>query len=340
MKKYIITALTLMLLFTACEREDPDFLGPDLNDLFGELSVLEGLDISDRNVDFQNGENTVFSAVLSKQVDWELRVTGLESGAVKSITGFSSVLDASNANWNGSTTELPLFKDEQCAVELSFPMDTLNSDADSLLLVDTLQVLSARPVEGTVIADFESGFNPGWNTFIQSGGNMSYVITDALTAAQGDRYYDMGGTVNWDWLTGLIDFPASAYDGDSFGLGIDPNDIYFNVMLNIPDTLDNTLVEFQFREDENQDGNFSSGEDLYAFQLDRDIGPGWQLISMKYEDIITLENGQPADPAGNGIHEPDKLWQISVLVLAAPNSGYSQALMDFMVFTEGGPLRP
>jgi hypothetical protein len=56
--------------------------------------------------------------------------------------------------------------------------------------------------------------------------------------------------------------------------------------------------------------------------------------------MVTLVNGQPAAPIGNGIREPHKLKEVSVLFLANPTSGYSQSYMDYLIFTQNGPLIP
>ena len=43
---------------------------------------------------------------------------------------------------------------------------------------------------------------------------------------------------------------------------------------------------------------------------------------------------------GNKTLNPDKILQMSVLFLADPTSGYSQAYLDYVIFTENGPLNP
>ncbi|NND95251.1 MAG: hypothetical protein HKN45_10320, partial [Flavobacteriales bacterium] len=70
------------------------------------------------------------------------------------------------------------------------------------------------------------------------------------------------------------------------------------------------------------------------------LDAGWQVISVRYADMPTLVNGAPAAPFGNGLYEPNKLNRVSVLFLANPVTGYSQTLMDYLIFTEGGPLVP
>ena len=77
---------------------------------------------------------------------------------------------------------------------------------------------------------------------------------------------------------------------------------------------------------------------MYALEL-KDLDPGWQIVSIKYADLIALENGQPTTPRGNALHNPDKLHTLSCLFLANPATGYSQVLMDFVVFTNDGPLK-
>lgn len=335
MKKNVIigTLTLLMLAFIACERTEEVFQGPDLDNIFGPFSILEDLDISNRNVDFEAGQTTTFSAIFSKQVDWELHIIGQNTGAHKIISGFSSELDASNARWNGTTTEIPLFSAEECAVELRIP-------SDSVIVYDTLNVTSTRMINGLVVADFESGINNDWNIFAQSGADMSFFISNEVTPAQGNGYYDMGGAVPWDYLIGLIEFPAFALGADTYDLPNDPTQVYFNVMLYIPDGIVNEIVLFQFREDDNEDGVYTeNAEDMFALEL-TGLDAGWQLVSVRYSDLPTLVNGVPSDPFGNGLYEADKLSRVSVLFLANPASGYSQTLMDYLIFTEGGPLVP
>jgi hypothetical protein len=327
MRYYSILAIAFLL--QACKPEDT-FDGPNLEDIYGPFFIEETLTISDDSLDLAAGETTHFHASFSKNLNWKLEVQGMSSGARHVHEEFSSAVDF---NWNGSTTILPMFRQEMCEVLLTFDnqLDTLR---------DTLEVLSIRPAQGFVLSDFESGINPGWTSFIQSGSDMSFLVRGDGNAAQGNNYYDMGGAVTWDWLIGLIDMPASAYGVEHFPLSNNSNNVFFNTMIYKPEAYDNGLTLIQFREDDNGDGSYSNGiEDLWAFEISG--GPdGWSTISRKYEDIVTLVNGAETAPIGNGLHEPDKLVQVSILFLANPASGYSQAYLDYVTFTEGGPLQP
>jgi hypothetical protein len=331
--KLSITAIALCTMtFMGCKVDD-EFSGPDLVDLYGEFGIVQGLDISDRAVDFSLNETTYFTAGFTKNVQWKLQIKGLNSGGIKEITGFSRDVNAANAKWDGRVTRLPMFREEVCAVEL-----TVENQVDTLR--DTLEVLGGRINEGFLLSDFESGFPGNWLPFVQSGANMTFNVQTNNNAAQGGKYYDMGGTVNWDWLIGLFDIPATAYGSPTFDLNENPDAVYFNTMVYKQAALSNGIILFQFREDDNLDGTFnSSNEDMYAVEITPDLD-GWQLISLKYGDLASLVNGQPANPAGNGVREPHKLMQISMLYLANPSSGYAQSYLDYMIFTENGPLKP
>jgi hypothetical protein len=110
----------------------------------------------------------------------------------------------------------------------------------------------------------------------------------------------------------------------------------------------NALLLIQFREDDNLDGQFNqSNEDMYALQCAaysvngaQTLQRGWNLISARYSDLVSIVNGQPSTPAGNNRLEPDRLQKVSVLMLANPSSGYSQLYLDYVVFTSNGPLQP
>ncbi len=326
-----INILFAALLLAACER-DTSTLGPNLSDIYGEFKVFENFAVAKPNVNFTTGESEWFTARFSKTVDWEVHIIGQTSGAEKIITGKSGVLDQSNSLWNGSTTVLPMFKAEPCIAILTVPDEQF---ADTI----TLTVAGTKVNTGFVVADFESGINPGWTIFKQTGANMSFNIVASPTAAQANNYYDMGGEVDWDYLIGLMDFPSSAYQEPAFPLSSNPANVYFNVFLGVPTGVTNEIVLFQFREDENGDGIYQSNEDMYSLEL-KNLPEGWQTISVKYADLVALVNGVPSTPAGNALHEPNKLLMVSMLFLADPASGYSQTFMDYIIFTENAPLEP
>lgn len=335
MKKILYISIFGISLLTSCRKEEIDKTdGPSLADLNGAFSVITDLQASKDSVDFAAGETVFFTAEIAKTTPWKLRVVGMTSSAEKIITGTSKIIDVSQTLWNGSTTNLPLFKTEICKVELTFPglPDTLST---------TVKVIQPKVNQGFLISDFESGFNPGWTTFVQSGADMDFQIKSDVTAPEGNSYYNVAGTVDWDWLIGLINFKATAYSGATvLPLTSNPNSLYFNVMVYGEIGLTNSLILFQFQEDEDASGTFDAAtEDLYSHQITIDW-VGWKLVSIKYTDIPCLVNGSPAAPNGNGQHNSDKIGQINMLHLANPISGFAKSKLDYIIFTENGPLNP
>lgn len=326
MKKYILFLL-IGIVALSCRKEELDKTdGPNLTDIYGVFDIVTPLVASQSNVNFATGQNVYFTCELSKIVNWKLTITGQTSGAEKVIEGTSKELNSSNATWNGSTTSFPMFRAETCSVMLTFEgqTDTLNT----VITVDQPKLNA-----GFVVADFESGWNNGWSTFIQSGANMDFSIKADGTSPEFDNYYNMQGTVDWDWLVGLVDFNASAYGFQTLPLTDNSGNLYFNALVYGEAGLPNSLILFRFDEDENEDGTFTEiSEDQYGYEIPVDW-VGWRLISIKYSDLTGNGNG-------GGVHNPDKLNKVSVLHLADPSSGFAKSGIDYIIFTENAALNP
>ncbi len=335
MKTIFISLTVLLTLFVAsCRKDEINKIdGPSLAENYGKFAIIDSLAVSRDSVDFSAGETVYFTAAVNKTSDWKIKITGMSSGAVKEITGLGKDITLNEATWNGSITQFPMFKSEWCSVQLTFAGedDTLNK---------MVKVIQPKVNQGYVIADFESGLNSGWGSFIQSGANMDFQIHTDNFAPQQNAYLNMAGTVNWDWLIGMFNFKASADGLVVFPLNANPNALYFNAMVYGEPGLNNSLVLFRFQEDENADGTFTAAsEDEYAYQVTVNW-VGWKLISIKYADIESLVNGSPVLPNGNQTHNPDKITQVDMLHLANPNSGFASAKLDYIIFTENTPLIP
>lgn len=331
MRKSFLIGFSLLAL-VACQR-DLDPAGPQLSDLYGSFTVLEPLAQSTAQIDFSTGQQAHFTARFSVLSDWEIQITGRTSGAVKKITGRSRSIDVSNASWSGETTEFPTFQTEECDVQLTFlgQPDTLRS---------SIEITGLRTLDALVLDDFEDGLNPAWSLFAQTGADMKFLGVSAPPLAEGQQYYRMGGAVTWDWLIGLLDISAADMNGGAgFGLSSDASKVFFNGIFRQKADLSNGIVLIQFREDDNGDGTFSEGtEDLWAVELRP--GANWKLESLRYSDLVTLVNGAPNSPLGNGVHEPHKLHRIDILFLANPNSGYAECDMDLLAFSLNATIQP
>lgn len=325
--KKIITCLLIGAALVSCRKEEVDAVeGPNLVDIYGTFDIVTGLAASQSTVDFSAGETVYFTAEISKLTDWKITIVGQTSGALKVIEGIGNSLDASSATWDGTTTNFPMFRAETCDVMLTF-------DGETDTLTTTVTVAAPKTNAGFVLADFETGYLTGWSNFIQSGANMDFNIKTNVTSPQEGSYINMQGEVDWDWLVGLLDFNASAYGATTLPITDNADALYFNVLVYGEVGLPNSLVLFRFDEDENEDGTFDAAtEDQYQKEIAIDW-EGWKLISLPYNE---LDGGG----TGNGAFNPDKLNKVSVLHLANPASGFAKSGLDYMIFTENGPLQP
>ena len=132
--KFLGYFVLIVTLFYGCNKQKDQFEGPDLNDLYGPFQIMESFKCSVDSVDFSSGQQAFFTAKTSKMVDWEIHIKGLSTGAEKILTGKSKIIDISNSLWKGSTTTLPMFNAEWCAISLIFP-----TEHDTLL--DSVKVI-------------------------------------------------------------------------------------------------------------------------------------------------------------------------------------------------------
>jgi hypothetical protein len=330
----IVYTLFMLIFLVSCRKEELKKIdGPSLADLNGKFSVINQLKVSKDSVNFSAGESVFFTAEFSKISSWKLEIIGQKSGAIKEIFGVGNKLTSVETTWGGATTYFPVFQSEFCTARLTF-------EGEKDTLTTTIRVKEPKVNKGFVVADFETSFNVGWTSFLQSGASMDFQIKSDETAPQGGGYLNMAGTVDWDWLIGLINFKATAYGVKTFPLSANPDNLYFNVLVWGEPSLTNSLVLFQFQEDENGDGKFSSNaEDMYSHQITINW-TGWKLISIRYSELQSLVNGTPATASGNGVFEPNKLMQINMLHLANPKTGFAKSKLDYLIFTEGKPLEP
>jgi hypothetical protein len=335
MKKNLsILLCAVLLLSISCRKNKTQFDGPSINEIYSDFKIIDSFKINKDSVNFTNAETAVFSAKFNKIVDWTISIYGAASKATKIISGSSKQIDISNGTWNGSSTVFPIFNTENCKAILRV------KDVSDSFMVFT-KIVGTKKLEGFIIADFESGIKAGWNKFAQTGANMDFQVKTDSLAPEGKKYLSMAGTVNWDWLIGLIDFPATAYGtAKTFPLSTNPNNEYFNCLIYGTSEQNPSLVLFQFKEDENADGAINANtDDEYDYQVTVNW-IGWKLISVKYAEMGYLVNGEPKTPKGNGLHNPDKLSKISMLHLANPLDGFASSKLDLMIFTQNGPLQP
>ena len=323
----------LAFFFISCEKEGIE--GPNLNDLYGDLTIVQGLEVIGDSTDFSNNESLFFTASFSKIVDWSISIVGQNSGSTKIISGKSNSINEENSSWNGGVTTLPFFQVENCSVVLSF-----SNHNDSIF--KTLNIVSSKTYgngQELLISDFESGFNPNFTSFFQTTCSKSI---ETGGAGQKERYLSQEGTCDWDWLIGYIDYPTSHWLQQGV-LSADPDNVFFNMMIYGDSTLSptneaNSLFKLEFYEDENQDDYYNpNNEDRLDYEFHVDWN-GWKMISIRYSDLILATDPSGGGTGGNAIREPNKIIKIRTLLLANPTSGFAKADVDYLIWSEGSPI--
>ena len=327
----VALALLVGLVATGCDHVT-DAEGPNLTDRFGDFFVVDSLMASQAEADFAAGDAIAFTAQFNKQVDWVLEITGRESGAVKRIEGFSNELTAENARWSGGTTELPLFKTETADAVLL--IDDENADT----LRTTVEVVTPRTYDATVVADFEQ---PSPSIVL---GNFEFEFDLTATGrsaevppAQGDFFYllrSTGGPVVADpFFIGLISINASITGETYFPVpSTVPEDLFFNAFLYSFGT-PNTIAVVQLAVDTNGSGAYEDGQDATFSILDQPVeGEGWRAFSA------------PLSTTGITQAQTEAIVAIRVLLISDNNGQPSPPLpvdfgIDYINFTAGGPLQ-
>jgi len=329
----ILGFIIIALFLSACQRDNENFDGPSLVDRYGEFNVVSDLGVSSATADFAAGQNVFFTAEFNKSVDWVVTVTGNSSGAVRRITGFSRVLNAETATWNGNTTTLPFFKEETCTAVLTVAESPEYSSTTSVTVV------SPRVYPGSLFTDFET--NPGNNIFF---GNFEFELVAAtsgrrngpLQPAQGDFYYFLEGTDNVvpNFFVGLANISAGIAGSTYAQLPTTvPEQLYFNCFI-WHDGSPNGIAVIQFVFDSNNSGAFEDGQDQ-TFQLSGDIPlnwTGWRQHSVKMSDV------------GMTQAQLEKLVTIRILLISNLNNQSNPPTqvrygIDYLTFTQNAPLQ-
>ncbi len=337
--KKILYISSVLFLAISCRKEDV-YDGPSLNDKFGPFEITKGLTLSQQTINFSTDGDLIFNAQFSKNVDFEIDITGANSGAHRKITGYGNVMSIDNATWEGGSDSFPGFDLEKAYIEVSFPKENTSET-----LKDSVVISGFKSDKGFLITSFESSATQNWSIdFNQATVTQSNICSDGLSAKQ-DCYYSWEGEVTWDWGIGGINISPSS---GSFGLPANGNNLYFNMGVNF---LDNVGLEgsseasafvITFQEDDSGDGIFKANEDdAYGYTIwSNPENIGWELLSLKYIDLQFDANGNKIDVNGNGLPEPNKIVNINIVLIGNPSGGNTKAFADHLIFTTDEPYRP
>jgi hypothetical protein len=332
MKNIFLIALTLF--FFSCQ-DNPEFLGNSLQDQYGPLNFTEEFKSSATEFDFSQPLTNYFEAKWSKNLNWELTLTGENSGAVKTFTGFGTELTSAESTWIGTANNFPSFDLEECVAELKL------TDLDTTIMASIFVTLSSlKPQQNDLflVTDFENGL-VNMVPYEQPGANMTFDL-EIGGAASGNQYYSMGGYVNWDYYLGSIKILT---DVSAMG-SVPPSSAYFNIATLggiINETPDDQFVEIVCRE---------SDGDLFSTTIRPVTWSNWNLTSLPYSDFVLVDGSQ-----GDNIQDPASVMRVEVVCLSCP-AGPSpindippceenlnlnvKTDIDFIAFTLNEPYNP
>jgi hypothetical protein len=346
--KHIIPFFVLLFFFNGCTKDDVE--GPLITDLYGTFSITDSFLLVNKTPDFSSGDIVKFYCGFNKTIDWKITITGLQSNSVKEISGFSSSIDSNNVMWSGTTSQLPFFNIENCAVELTFM-----NESDTLR--DTLNIVGTNSYDdGILVADFENGLPP--DALVSWTSNIGFRTFDISNddPLLGNAYFKMGGKVNWDWPIGKLDLKLNlssvTVPAEEFYINIgilsDSIDIHTGQFINI--MISESTLPFNYDLTPNQVGQqladiFDASDEVYKMKVPVDWH-GWRILSFPYSEFEELS------PGAAGIifnKNPNNISGIRIACQACPSSGANvncpenldkivRTDIDHIIFTEYSPL--
>lgn len=350
MKHFPIYILIISIMFLGCRKDEIE--GPELQDIFGDFEILEGLTASRDTVNFAIGETVDFNARLTIRTDWELRVVGLESGAVKVIEGREREIDGTTTNWNGTITFAPLFGNENCATFLTF------KNHPDTLVGDTVFVSDIKPESliDVLVSDFTTG--TGWGSFAEAAavnqqlvGN--YFVQDPLSSSP--SFIEVGapeGTGHWRMThnnisnificgANIASSAVAAPTGDYLEFGTtNPDNVYINMLVHgFGDG--NTRLSIGMQEDDNLDGTYDRfAEGTYNTEILVDW-QGWKVVSIPLSSFNLSTVGGFGNIDGTGQQDIDRILSMEFLLLASEGStGFVGFGLDYINFTRYSAWNP
>lgn len=321
--KSLFLAANLLLGLISCSRTqgDQDLIGPALPMAGKDFSVVgDTLLPVLQLVNFRN-QGQFFSARFSQSVAWNLKVLGRQSTAQWEVAGTSSRLDSSNSEFLGFAQNLFFFRPgEVCDVELR-----INGWPK---VYRTHFVINNGPAfKAELIDDFESpGDSTGFaNLYTDPGDSLlEYHNGDQEKVFEGQRSLKLSGfdyNGNY-WLSMLtsrnVDLKSRLNDHE-------PDETWLN-FFGIGQKDGHAQIELQIKEDENNDGVFTAGTDeLWTAKVV--LSDGWDLHSLRFSDFTKSGTG------GNGNLQLGKALSLSMVLIANPPGGYTEAWLDYVNVT-------
>lgn len=306
-KLNFLYGLILGVALFSCSQED--MIGPDVNELYGDLKVTESITVNNDTVNFASGETVSFQAKFEKEAIWKLSATSKNNGAIWTAEGAGKEISDANALWKGESDDLPWFPAGPVDVIVTFPQhkDTLattiyievpmNHDKGAVLIAD----FSVAPISPVLS---ETGWPSEWPT--------TSIFYSNYPQPDGTRYLFMEGNA-WQgspWgptvfntsppfspFIDILKIDANKMQngyGETLPLYADPSRVYFNIMVYNTGS-QYARLQVKLYESNNQTRTL-------------DITPtwtGWKMVTVKYNEF-----------EGTSTPSPSSVWRVEFLLFS------------------------
>lgn len=286
------------------------------NSFIGPFSITTPLAISTNPVDF--GVPVSFTGELNRVKSWVITIKGNTSGAIKRISGFDKSLSASNTTWDGSSDTTFFFRAEACQAILSFPDTSLTQTID-------FTISQPKTHSGYLINDFEAAVfgtylgNYTGNYFDAADQASSTIDLFAFSPApEGSKVLRFDcKDVNSSYYTGGAYHNSVA---SSFGMpSMSADSLYMNLFI-YGYANGNAALSIEVKE---SDGNSWAPAQINVNWI------GWKLVSLQFSKMT-----------GTGTRESSKINAVNISMNSIPQGQNCRALVDYLIFTQGAPLKP
>lgn len=364
----IATLSLLIVSFASCKRDYADSSGKPATNISASSSFTSSTFASlITNANFALQIYPVFSATFSETVTWKIELTGQTSGATKTLSGTSSVIDATNATWIGNHDGLYFFESGETVTANLIISGKAGVFATTTVIIDAVRDEKTTTTTFMLLnkfSDYESGLGTFPYQFNIGNTTVNVAQSDEIPAPQGKFYMHFEGVsaeANGFFVGGLQSRRnADSPPGTIYMLPptwTDPSKIYVNIYVRGIDNLPAgnfpyATINFEIQEDDNK--NISSptncaslgvtdrfcpaSEDSWVFKIPvRHIG--WQLFSCKYSDMLPSEDFANGG-FGNRKLEPQKVCRMQLGMVSSPPFNRVSVDIDYACLTYGAPYDP
>lgn len=346
MRKIISIILLAMIVLSSCKKTEQ--LGPDLDGIYGPVTVVQPFAVSTTSVNFATGGQVYFTAQFQNDAVWTITITGTTSHAIKTITGLSKTISIENSLWTGIADGAPSFQVENVTAVLSFKnsptlVETIGpiaitgtriADLPTDVLVTDFQTI--KPVRyGSVPTiprtswpiDFPYFSNSDTSHYGHPDGNTYVVMGNAKpTQGGGSPYVDVMTIYPEGAMHLASQTPYSTY----FPLYADPTKVYFNIM--VYNTGTPTWLQISMIED-GQVARYINVKPNWT---------GWKLISVKYSDFVANSTAFATNVQTQKVNGVQivLLSNVPVANNALLISTLVSTAFDHITFTNNAPYQP